>query len=62
LGKTGDIILDPFVGCGTSLVAAQQYDRTVYGLEMSAEYIAITLQRLADMGLEPRLVDSIANI
>jgi hypothetical protein len=56
LGKTGDIILDPFVGCGTSLVAAQQYDRTVYGLEMSAEYIAISLQRLADMGLEPRLI------
>ena len=53
----GDVY-DPFVGSGTTLVAAQQEGRLGYGLEVDPKYVAVTLERLAQMGLEPRLVDA----
>lgn len=53
-----DTIHDPFVGSGTTLVACEQTGRIGYGMELEPKYIAVTLQRLADMGLEPRLVDA----
>jgi len=28
-----------------------------YGMEIEPKYVAVALQRLADMGLEPRLVE-----
>ena len=45
LGQEGDVILDPFLGCGPSVIAAQQRGRRVCGLEMSPDYIAIILHR-----------------
>ena len=45
LGEAGDVILDPFLGSGPSLLAAEQCGRTVYGCELSVEYVAITLER-----------------
>jgi hypothetical protein len=53
----GDIY-DPFLGSGTTAVAAEQTGRICYGMELEPKYVAVTLQRLADMGLEPRLVDA----
>ncbi len=37
-GKIGDIILDPFLGSGPSLKAAQRLGRTVIGFELSPHY------------------------
>jgi DNA modification methylase len=54
--KTGDIILDPFLGSGTSIVACEQTGRIGYGMELSPEYTAVCLQRLSDIGLTPMLV------
>ena len=53
---SGDVY-DPFTGSGTTLVACEQTGRVGYGMEIEPKYCAVTLQRLADMGLEPRLVD-----
>lgn len=53
--RTGEIVLDSFLGSGTTLVAAEQTGRIGYGMEIEPKYVAVTLQRLADMGLEPRL-------
>jgi site-specific DNA-methyltransferase (adenine-specific)/site-specific DNA-methyltransferase (cytosine-N4-specific) len=53
----GDIWLDPFLGSGSTLVAAEQTGRVGYGLEIEPKYVAVTLERLAGMGLAPRLVD-----
>jgi DNA modification methylase len=51
----GEIIYEPFSGSGTGLVAAEQLGRICYGMEIEPKYVAVALQRLADMGLEPRL-------
>lgn len=52
---TSGTILDPFLGSGTTMVAAQQLNRRCYGIEISPAYVAVCLQRMADMGLTPRL-------
>lgn len=52
----GDIWLDPFVGSGTTIAAAHQNDRRGLGIEILERYISVTLQRLADMDLEPKLL------
>jgi site-specific DNA-methyltransferase (adenine-specific) len=45
--KPGDVVLDPFAGAGTTLVAARELDRAFVGIELSAEYVALARQRLA---------------
>jgi site-specific DNA-methyltransferase (adenine-specific) len=42
----GDIILDPFCGCGTTLVAAEQLGRKWIGIDISKDAIEITEKRL----------------
>lgn len=58
LGAEGDLVLDPFLGCGPSLVAAAQTGRRLYGLELSPEYVAVSLHRWATLtGQTPVLVE-----
>lgn len=51
----GDAVVDPFVGAGTTLVGCHQTGRVGYALDWSPAYAAVTLQRLADLGLTPAL-------
>ncbi len=55
--RIGEIIYDPFLGSGTTLVAAHQLGRVGYGAEIDPGYTEVCLQRLADLGLEPKLID-----
>ena len=55
--RTGEIIFDPFLGSGTTLVAAHQLGRIGFGCEIDAGYAAVCLERLSTMGLEPELID-----
>jgi DNA modification methylase len=45
----GELVLDPFVGSGTTLVAAQDCDRNALGLDLSPDYIKLSDQRLAQL-------------
>jgi len=40
-----DIVLDPFLGSGTSLIAAEQMSRTCLGCEIEPKYIDLTIKR-----------------
>jgi len=44
----GDIVLDPFCGCGTALVAAQTLDRQWIGIDVTYLAIAVMRARLKD--------------
>ena len=47
-------IYDPFLGSGTTLVACERLGRLGRGVEIEPKYVAVTLERLAGMGLAPR--------
>jgi DNA modification methylase len=53
----GDVY-DPFVGSGTTVVAAENLGRICYAIDIAPQYVAVTLQRLATMGLDPVLVET----
>lgn len=42
----GGVVLDPFMGSGTTLVAAKKLNRKYIGIEISEEYCKITKARL----------------
>lgn len=44
--RPGDCVLDPFLGSGTTAVAAEKSGRSWVGIESNADYFAIAQQRL----------------
>lgn len=42
----GDLVLDPFLGSGTTAVAAQQLGRRSIGIELNPDYFKVAQQRL----------------
>src|SRR5271165_962957 len=45
----GDIVLDPFCGCGTAVVAAQRLKRRWFGIDITHLAIALIKKRLSDI-------------
>ena len=71
----GDTVLDPFVGTGTTAIAAIKAGRNAIGIDKSPDYIAIAQSRtdalregnlkLRKSGLavrEPNIRDSVARV
>ena len=54
--REGDIVFDPFLGSGTTMVACERLGRRCRGIELDPGYCAVAIQRMADMGLDPRLL------
>jgi hypothetical protein len=42
---TGDLVLDPFLGSGTTLIAAERIGRTCFGIELDPLYIDTIIRR-----------------
>ena len=55
--REGELVYDPFCGSGSTLLAAHQLQRIGYGVEIDPGYVAVTLERLSMLGLQPRLID-----
>lgn len=54
-GGKDDDVYDPFLGSGTTMIAAERSGRICFGMEIDPKYCAVILQRCLDMGLEPVL-------
>lgn len=44
----GELVLDPFVGSGTTLLAAQDLDRNALGFDLKQEYVALANSRVSE--------------
>jgi len=42
---TADLVYDPFLGSGTTLIAAEQLGRSCYGIEISPQYCDVIVKR-----------------
>ncbi len=49
--QMGDVVLDPFLGSGTTAIAAKQLDRRCIGIEMNPTYFQVAQQRLEGLQL-----------
>jgi site-specific DNA-methyltransferase (adenine-specific) len=57
LSYKNDVVLDPFAGSGTSLVAAEILDRRWLGIELSPNYAKIALERVTSFAEQKSIVN-----
>jgi len=43
--KRGDAVLDPFIGSGTTIIAAERTGRRAYGIELDGQYVDTAIRR-----------------
>lgn len=53
--KEGDLILDPFLGSGTTGVVSKKLNRKFIGIEKEKEYIKIAKKRIYNLGVQYEL-------
>jgi DNA modification methylase len=49
---SGELVVDPFVGSGTTLVSARDLNRNAVGFDLKPEYISLSESRLSQLALE----------
>lgn len=54
--RTGDIILDPFAGSGTTCIAANMLGRKAIGIDNNKDYIEIATLRVKEYSMQVRFV------
>ncbi|MDP9412851.1 MAG: hypothetical protein M3Q08_01910 [Pseudomonadota bacterium] len=53
----GDIVLDPFLGSGTAIIAAENTGRNCYGLELDPKYLEVCINRWQQLTGEEAIHD-----
>jgi len=51
--KRGGIVYDPFLGSGTTLIAAELSERACYGMELDPKYVDVICQRYIEFSGKP---------
>ena len=46
--RTGELVVDFFLGSGTTLIACEECDRTCYGVELDPKYADVIRKRWAE--------------
>lgn len=55
--KQGDLVLDSFLGSGTSLIAAERTGRRLAGCDIDPRYVQVAMERWADLtGVRPERI------
>ena len=54
----GEIVLDPFLGSGTSVIAAAKNKRNGLGIELMDEYVQLSSKRANESGISVEIIDS----
>lgn len=57
LSRPGELVLDSFLGSGTTAVAAKKLGRHFLGFEISPEYCRIARERIALVEAQPSLFE-----
>ena len=56
--KQEDIVLDNFLGSGTTLIACEKLNRCCYGVELDPKYCDVIIKRWQDFtGKEAKLIN-----
>ena len=56
--KRGEAVYDPFLGSGTTLIAAELTGRTCYGIDLDPKYVDVICQRYINFSGRPVLLES----
>ncbi|HUV16533.1 MAG TPA: site-specific DNA-methyltransferase [Pelolinea sp.] len=60
--KPGDVVLDPFIGSGTTAVAALQLSRNYVGIDNEPEYVELSQKRIENIQLGvPGIADIVSD-
>ena len=59
--KKGDIILDPFMGCGTTAISCIKSDRKYIGYEIVPQYLKIAQDRINSLHNQINIFDFLQN-
>jgi site-specific DNA-methyltransferase (adenine-specific) len=59
--KQGDVVLDPFLGSGTTCVAALEVGRKAIGVEIKKEYYNLAKLRIAELSKSKKEIQKAAN-
>ena len=51
----GDIVLDPFLGSGTTALAAIEANRSYIGIELMEQYAELARKRVKQVQIMPKL-------
>lgn len=57
-GGKDDDVFDPFLGSGTTLIAAEQLGRKCYGLELEPKYVDVIVRRWSKLTGKPAILES----